>query len=531
MKSHLSVDGNTRCLHRMKCQKRRAIVVGMLKMTFYTSFTIQLLMNNFCVNFVSANKKTLKSGAAPGLKPHMLSSSTFLKYDNINHIHKWGITMHINRGGGQEEKENDDDDEIQNSQRDDANANANALESYVASVELKDELHVLQQQTNMQQEEIEDDDSEEHNESDFESSDDSISDEEEGACALKTNDNIHTNDQDDNDSISENHQLRKKSNAVGDPDGNSSDDTDDTEDMTFLSDEEELVAELVDMEQSDVIDDEGGMHVMMTDAVLDVQDDEVDNHFQSGDSSDLPSFDDALVNAFLPFIFMPPNQNYIQYMRDTAKDIDMDARRRLDRRTLYRGLLLELLPVSHSDKNDYNSSSSSSSLSSKQKKNKKNKTNNIITNRKYFSDSISRSLTAVLSLATQPRWRKHITYTKKNKSNDKTNSSKSKLDNIDDTWWWKGGLRLYADQNDLDQLSSTLSSSSSSSSSTNNKNNLLFQNANIPNNNLFSSGQEEDPVEEPTENLEEQVALTLSMQETIGMALVSKSNQKMYRPI
>lgn len=252
---------------------------------------------------------------------------------------------------------------------------------------------------------------------DFESSDGGISDEEaEGTCALVKEMDDESNHADDIEMT--NTYEKKKENAVGDPDGNSSDDTDDTSDLSFLSDEEELVAELVEQEVDE------GMHVMMTDAVLDVED-TLDQHSSeksthattdatSDDDSNKQSFDDALAQAFLPFVFMPPNDQQLQYIRDTAKDIDMDSRRRLDRRTLYRGLLLELMPHQHVSANPNSGS------------NKKSKTNNLISNRRYLDDNTSHTLTAILSLATQPKWRKHITIpTKSSKKQERSSNSKS----------------------------------------------------------------------------------------------------------
>ena len=69
--------------------------------------------------------------------------------------------------------------------------------------------------------------------------------------------------------ISQQTEKKKKRNAVGEPHGDLSDDSDGTDDMTFLSDEEDLKAELIDHDDAD----ERTMHGLMTDAVLDVQND------------------------------------------------------------------------------------------------------------------------------------------------------------------------------------------------------------------------------------------------------------------
>jgi len=117
-----------------------------------------------------------------------------------------------------------------------------------------------------------------------------------------------------------------------------------------------------------------------------------------------------------------------------------------------------------------------------------------------LDESTARSLTAILSLASQPKWRKHVTIPSKSSKKSEKDDSKS---TNDEDWWWKGGLRLYSDQNDLDKLSGASNSN---------------VNANYQSN-LFPTGQEEESQEGDSENLEEKVALNLPMQETVALSL------------
>ena len=91
---------------------------------------------------------------------------------------------------------------------------------------------------------------------------------------------------------------------------------------------------------------------------------------------------------------MPPNQKHLQYIQETAKDIDMESRRRLDRRTLYRGLLFGLMP--HYQFNTNDSKESNANNASGKKSN-----NNLISNRRYLDNTTSRFLSAIPSLANQ----------------------------------------------------------------------------------------------------------------------------------
>jgi hypothetical protein len=93
-----------------------------------------------------------------------------------------------------------------------------------------------------------------------------------------------------------------------------------------------------------------------------------------------------------PYIYFPPPQTttsdggFWQYFRDHQTSIEMDGKLRLDRRTLYAGLLAELSIMSHFSSNS-------------------NKNTN---RRKFLDPDTSQALQAAVALATQPMWRKSV---------------------------------------------------------------------------------------------------------------------------
>jgi len=169
----------------------------------------------------------------------------------------------------------------------------------------------------------------------------------------------------------------KKSNAVGDPDDDSeADDSDDDED------------DLSDWEEHHVHDEE--QHPLQVEVEL--VEPEVEQHSHSSTRgsggvgvrlgrrrrnrkrkasvSTIP----LVVNTWLPHLYLPPTTRALAHLKDNARSLDTAGKTRLDRRTLYGGLLLE-----------FTSSTGST--------------------RKYFSKETYQQLQAALSLATQPQWR------------------------------------------------------------------------------------------------------------------------------
>ena len=110
--------------------------------------------------------------------------------------------------------------------------------------------------------------------------------------------------------------------------------------------------------------------------------------------------DAALVEALLPHLFFPPPPSAIEDIRSKARDIDIASRRRLDRRCLYESLLIELTNAHHKDGNGTTRGSGGEGKG-------KSKTNE--SPKRWFLDqATTRSLRSALSLAGQPKWRKHV---------------------------------------------------------------------------------------------------------------------------
>lgn len=189
----------------------------------------------------------------------------------------------------------------------------------------------------------------------------------------------------------------KKSNAVGDPDG---DDDDSESETSDFSEEWEELAELdgfKDLEQQ--LD-----HQVQIEVEVVEEENEFDQHTATKaggggvgvrlgrmtnrrrnkkdswrSTAATPSQEQTrLLEAWMPHIYFPPTDAALSYLSENARLLDAYSKNRLDRRTLYAGLLLEW-------------GSTSSKLTSR--------------TRKYISASASQMLQAALSMATQPQWR------------------------------------------------------------------------------------------------------------------------------
>jgi hypothetical protein len=216
---------------------------------------------------------------------------------------------------------------------------------------------------------------------------------------------------------------KKKSNAVGDPDGEGSDDDDsDLSDAEPISWEEEVmevnsattVAVDIDLEllKDDTNDSAAADVADVEDEPESGSDEEMSTSVTSRSAKGLSSVsvrlgrlanrrskkhkkaddkqaDKALTNekeqameatmqAWQPFVFFPPSASALDHLSEHARELDTAAKIRLDRRTLYAGLMLEWLPH----------------LLSKS------------SHRKYLDATTSQTLQAALSMACQPQWRK-----------------------------------------------------------------------------------------------------------------------------
>jgi hypothetical protein len=218
----------------------------------------------------------------------------------------------------------------------------------------------------------------------------------------------------------------KKSNAVGDPDGegsdDSDDDTDDWEDMdifehgleqgelqdmdligssddpaTQVQVELELLEANQDLEEANSEEEEpeegssssaadatrgGGVGVRLGRLNRRKHRNTKDWRSSSGNGSSTQATKttvgpEELLEAWLPHVYLPPTASAVKYLTEHARTIDGASKTRLDRRTMYAGLLLE-----------WRNANGSPSA------------------RKFLEQPTSQALQAALSLATQPAWRK-----------------------------------------------------------------------------------------------------------------------------
>ena len=160
----------------------------------------------------------------------------------------------------------------------------------------------------------------------------------------------------------------KKSNAVGDPNDDDSDDDEEEEALSDWANDEHdeqqqqqlhIEVELVE-EHKQSSAKRGGL--------------KLGRPRQTKNKPHAPTtMSQALLNAWSPHIFLPPTPSGLAHLHKHAKSLDQYSKIRLDRRTLYAGLLLEWTSQA--------------------------------TTRKYLSKVTSQSLQAALSMATQPQWR------------------------------------------------------------------------------------------------------------------------------
>jgi len=226
-----------------------------------------------------------------------------------------------------------------------------------------------------------------------------------------------TSDSRDDSVVGVKSHTHKKSNAVGDPDGDGDSDDDDDDSLSEFSEEWEDLEELVEEFLDDVsVEPEVQVEVELVEGES-VNDDEEDDDIDTGGSmassdmastkkggggvgvrlgrmntrrrnsrkeawktmSSKPSQEQTrLLNAWSQFVFFPPTSPALAYLADNARLLDASSKSRLDRRTLYAGLLLEW-------------GATESKLSSN--------------TRKFLPAASSQALQAALSLATQPQWR------------------------------------------------------------------------------------------------------------------------------
>jgi len=205
----------------------------------------------------------------------------------------------------------------------------------------------------------------------------------------------HSHSSDDESEI----KLKKKENAVGDPNDSDSDDDDhhsaDTSDfemeveMDMNMEMDGPLASMTSPGDTDTSDhDDNDNHAEMDLEVdyFEAQDehDRKNDHNNEHDSGSINNnlspeaiLDQALIDAFRPLIYTPPPSHSLTDLSKSTTAIDVASRRRLDRRILYHSLLLEL-------------------------------ENAPISKRRYLDRDVVRTVKGALSLACQPKWRKHM---------------------------------------------------------------------------------------------------------------------------
>jgi hypothetical protein len=228
--------------------------------------------------------------------------------------------------------------------------------------------------------------------------------------------------------------LMKKENAVGDP----SDSDDDDDDLSGDSSDFEMNGDRIGPLSV-------GGSLVDTQHEIDAEVDyfeeipEYESNEEDADGVSPNSYlDKALVDAFQPLIYSPPPEQVFHKLSESTSAIDVASRRRLDRRVLYESLLLEL-------------------------------ENAPVAKRRYLDQHVVRTIKGAISLACQPRWRKHM-----------------------DGNWYCRGIRLYDTPEE--------------SEDTNPQNPYM--------------GDEEDEESQVRESVE----ATMAMQETVAMAFAHSLN-------
>lgn len=265
------------------------------------------------------------------------------------------------------------------------NSNNATVEEYVAAMKEKDGQDRTHEEKD---EELPSDNSNSHHSSTEESSSSSATDE--------------GGENSDSAVVGVKSHSHKKSNACGDPDGDDDDDTTDSslseysEEWEELEDFDDFVEDLIVEPQMQVeveLVEEGGSETeeqMPTSTAggggggVGVRLGRMNSRRKNrkdtckSTTTKLSHNQDRLLEAWMPHIYFPPTSTALAYLSDNARLLDASSKSRLDRRSLYAGLLLEW-------------GCTDSKLSSR--------------TRKFLPSSTSQALQAALSMATQPKWR------------------------------------------------------------------------------------------------------------------------------
>ena len=230
--------------------------------------------------------------------------------------------------------------------------------------------------------------------------------------------------------------LKKKENAVGDPADSDDDDNDNEGAAGGGGESSDSEVDLDPVSKAPLAvgspEDEEDINLEV-DYFEDIQDEE--SNAEEDERSPDSLLDMALVDAFRPLLYWSPPTDALSKLATTS--IDIASRRRLDRRVLYQSLMMEL-------------------------------THSPIAKRRYLDQDVCRTIKGAISLACQPKWRKHM-----------------------DGDWYCRGIRLYDTLEEReDKVQQT----------------------------QYTEEEEEDHSEK------EQVESTLAMQETVAMAFAHSLN-------
>lgn len=193
-----------------------------------------------------------------------------------------------------------------------------------------------------------------------------------------------------------NHGNHKKSNAVGDPDGEGSDSDDDDSDFDesdwesihFAQDQQneieldspppQVQVQLELMQDAELGDEPNSNRQLSSRRTGGGVGLRFGQKFQNNRRKNRTAHhevEQSMVDAWKRYVFSPPAS--LTSLKERARKLDGDSKLRLDRRTLYSCLLLEWRGLWTSE-------------------------------RKFLQPSTSQALQAALSLATQPSWRKSL---------------------------------------------------------------------------------------------------------------------------
>lgn len=167
------------------------------------------------------------------------------------------------------------------------------------------------------------------------------------------------------------------------------------------------------------------------------------------------TLDSLLISAFSSLLHLPPPYPRLPSPDGSTslRNVDVSSRRRLDRRTLYHGLLAELGGSHHGKQDGGNAAvglvgNNSNGSPSKDGNRKDNSINSMI-RRRYLDSETSRSLKGALSLACQPLWREKLLT--RRSSNGKVSDSEEDEEQSMPSWYHRGGVCLYPPEDDFAQ--------------------------------------------------------------------------------